>query len=477
MTGIELWSTTAANNNSAAPNGFPEGMPPSGVNDAARQVMAAVRTWYEAAEWINLGYTPTYIGATSFSVVGDKTTTFQVGRRVKALGTTPFTIYGTIATSAYTSLTTVTVTWDSGSLDSSLTTAWVGAASVTNPSIYTSAISGLSAAIAAAAPFIDSTAIIKGSADATKLIKIEADGLTTGTTRTLTAQDKDITIAGISDINLSQDFRLTLTTGVPVTTSDVTGATTLYCTPYRGTRIALYDGTKWNVRTSAEFSLALGTLAAARAHDIFCYDNAGTPTLEFLIWTSDTARATALTYQDGILVKSGDATRRYLGTFRPTSTTQAADSIANRYLWNYYNRVDKPMRAIDSTDSWTYSTSTIRQANANTANQLGFVIGVSEDIVGAEVIAAASNSSANVDMTVAIGLDATNALAAGCINAKPVATVANQQIIMSAAWKGFPGVGLHFLSWLEYAGGSTGTFYGDNGGATQQSGIHGMIKC
>lgn len=42
---------------------------------------------------------------------------------------------------------------------------------------------------AGAAPFIDSTAIMKGSVDATKLLAIEVDGLTTATTRTWTAQD------------------------------------------------------------------------------------------------------------------------------------------------------------------------------------------------------------------------------------------------------------------------------------------------
>ena len=52
------------------------------------------------------------------------------------------------------------------------------------------------AACAGTAPFIDSTAIIKGSADATKLLKIEVDGFTTATTRTLTPQNASYTIAG-----------------------------------------------------------------------------------------------------------------------------------------------------------------------------------------------------------------------------------------------------------------------------------------
>src|SRR5262249_36106242 len=40
------FSEVAANNNAASPNGAPEGMAPSGVNDTIREVMAAVkREW------------------------------------------------------------------------------------------------------------------------------------------------------------------------------------------------------------------------------------------------------------------------------------------------------------------------------------------------------------------------------------------------------------------------------------------------
>lgn len=43
-------------------------------------------------------------------------------------------------------------------------------------------------------PVVDTTSIVKGSADGTKLVRLEADGLTTGTTRTLTVQDVNGTI-------------------------------------------------------------------------------------------------------------------------------------------------------------------------------------------------------------------------------------------------------------------------------------------
>jgi hypothetical protein len=45
--GSSYWSPTDASNNSAAPNGAPEGMSPGGVNDVLRAHQGAIRRWYE----------------------------------------------------------------------------------------------------------------------------------------------------------------------------------------------------------------------------------------------------------------------------------------------------------------------------------------------------------------------------------------------------------------------------------------------
>ena len=85
-----------------------------------------------ASEWIT-GTTATYIDADNFSVVGDQTDIYETNRRVKAV-VTAGTIYGTISVSAYTTLTTVTVTWDSGGLDAGLSAVYYGIISATNTS-------------------------------------------------------------------------------------------------------------------------------------------------------------------------------------------------------------------------------------------------------------------------------------------------------------------------------------------------------
>ncbi|MFS2103677.1 tail fiber domain-containing protein [Ralstonia sp. Ralssp135] len=124
------WSTTPANNATAATAiNWAEGQPPSTVNDSARQMMADVAAWYVSPEWLNYGQSPTYVSATQFTVTGNQTAIYSAGRRVRAF-VTAGTIYGSVQTSAFTSVTTVTVTWDSGNLDSGLTEVDVG---VLNP--------------------------------------------------------------------------------------------------------------------------------------------------------------------------------------------------------------------------------------------------------------------------------------------------------------------------------------------------------
>jgi hypothetical protein len=268
------------------------------------------------------------------------------------------------------------------------------------------------------------------------------------------------------------DFRLTLTSGTPVTSADVTGATTIYCAPYKGNRIGLYDGTRWNLRNSAQFSLALGTLTSGLPYDVFCYDNAGTPTLEFTAWTNDTTRATALTYQDGILVKTGALTRRYLGTFYTTATTTTEDSLVKRFLWNYYHRVERPMRRLESTATWTYTTDTYRQANNSTANQLDYVCGVAEDGVEAFVQGNARNTNAAVNIQVAVGVDSTTT-ASGL---SPRTEIINNSAdyCVQTHYNGNPGVGRHYLVWLERSEAvGTTTWAGNN--SPLQSGITGKV--
>lgn len=310
-----------------------------------------------------------------------------------------------------------------------------------------------------------------------ELLTLYADN----TTNDISAQDgRDFIVSTYQPQMWIPGGRLTLTTGVPVTTTDVTGATTIYYTPYLHNGIGLYDGTSWKLYSFSELSLALGTLTADKNYDVFLYDNAGTLTLELTAWTNDTTRATALVLQDGVWCKTGALTRRYLGTIRTTSTTTTEDSGGGtttnvggkRFVWNAYNRVPRAMAVIDTTDSWSYTTATIRQARANAGNQVEYVCGLAQDRVRAKVVATAvqlSNTAAH--SKAGVGVDSTTAFS-GLVRGGFVGAASSVDAAPGGEYAGVPGLGYHRLVWCE-SGGNAGTcsWLGDNGGDGIQSGL------
>lgn len=276
--------------------------------------------------------------------------------------------------------------------------------------------------------------------------------------------------------NTIVDGRLTLTTAVPVTVADVTGAVSVFFAPYKGNRIALFDGTNWIIRTFTEITQALGTLTTDLPYDVFAYDNAGTVATEILAWTSKTARATALVLQDGVLSKTGALTRRYLGSFLTTATTTTEDSFAKRHLWNYYNRVARAMRVKDTTDSWTQGDATIRQAGGVATNQVEFVIGWPEVLVEGVVIGSASTNGANSVFMVGIGEDSTTAFETNGLVGPQSGFNAGTPMITMGQLRKYPAVGWHRWTWLEKGQiGVTTTWYGDNGANGTQSGLSGQL--
>lgn len=100
----------------------------SGVNDPANATTVD--------QWVLYGAAPTYISATSFSLAGDQTGTFQIGRRIKTSNTGGVR-YSSITNSVYGAVTTVTVTNDSGTLDSGLSAVSYGLISATSTSVPT----------------------------------------------------------------------------------------------------------------------------------------------------------------------------------------------------------------------------------------------------------------------------------------------------------------------------------------------------
>ncbi len=116
---VKDWSTTAGNNTAPGSINFQESQLPSTVNNSMRQVLADLRTDFEDGGWFNYGHTTVYASSTTFTVASTNVTAiYTVGRRIRAVGSSTGTIYGVISASAFSTNTTVTIVWDSGSLSS-----------------------------------------------------------------------------------------------------------------------------------------------------------------------------------------------------------------------------------------------------------------------------------------------------------------------------------------------------------------------
>ena len=251
--------------------------------------------------------------------------------------------------------------------------------------------------------------------------------------------------------------RLTLTSGVPVTTSDVTGAGTIYFTPYKGNRVALYDGTAWAIYTFSELSTTTPAGAGPVINDLFVYATGTAVALtKSANWTNTTTRADSLDTLNGIIVNGSDNTLRYLGTAAGTPSG-CQDSVTQRYLWNYYNRIPRTLvTAISVTGTWTYNTNSWRMVNGSSLNRFEFVVGYQEDDIDFEAIGAGSNNSANT-FAIGIGLDATDSNSAQFNLGGGSSAI----IPLHACYSSSLTIGYHFVQMIEWgASVGTTTFYG-----------------
>lgn len=333
------------------------------------------------------------------------------------------------------------------------------------------------------------------SADKLFMAQLQADLDQIQTDLTTLAADIAVLEAGLAPV--IPQGRLTLTSGTAITTSDVSGATTLYYTPAVGRFVPIYDGTSFvNTDIGGELSQATtdstkspAAVAVSSVYDVFAWNDSGTKrATRGPAWTSDTARGTGagtteLEQLNGIWVNkiaitNGPAAQRgtYLGTVRSNGSSQFTDSEAFRWVFNAYNAAPRTLKITDSTDTWTYSTASFRQANGSAANQVDVVIG----LTGREVFLHVHNEAANDTATfrnVGIGVGADQTTANDCI-LKPLAGASSAfGMPMHGIYRGYPAIGRHFYAWLELGGGTdTQTWFGDAGVPTQfQAGLSGEV--
>ena len=207
MAGIKDYSSTAGNNSSVGGVSIAEGMLPSNINNALRAVLADIREWYNDAEWVIYGdgdasFTIAYASATSFTVAGvDVTSIYHANRRVKIVGSSTGTVYGTISSSSFSTDTTVNVTLDSGAIQNESITVYLSILNATNSSIP--------AGIVGTTTLADgSVTTAKLGADAVTSAKIADDQIDSehyvdGSIDTAHIGDNQITTAKIADSQIT----------------------------------------------------------------------------------------------------------------------------------------------------------------------------------------------------------------------------------------------------------------------------------
>jgi hypothetical protein len=300
--------------------------------------------------------------------------------------------------------------------------------------------------------------------------------------------------------------RLTLQSNTPVMTSDVTGATTVYYTPYQGNLIPIYSGGGSGTWTEYQFSQLTLTISstyqtAGNIYDVFVFISGGVPVIAFgPQWYSTSSRGTNygsdIQQLDGIWVNTYGVPQgadfnngstlystgsvplywgaTYVGSvyitangetgvsLKPSAASGGTNNVMGVY--NAYNRVRTTAYSRDSTSSWNYSTASWRAADGSTSNRISFLDGLQQSPVTGNYSIMGATSGNGIGEYIAINLDGSTPDIAATMASSGSQPGANQYSVTETF---YPQMGLHYIQAVEYASGSgTASFYGVN--ASQQ---------
>lgn len=214
------------------------------------------------------------------------------------------------------------------------------------------------------------------------------------------------------------------------------------------------------------------------AADKFSLDGSvgnGTWTSGGTVYVIPTARTTGIGWIDGVWVQGADPTRLLLGSFMTTGTSgQTEDSAASRLLWNLYHQAPRRVFCYDSTNSWSYTTSSWRAANLSTTLGTGRVAALFGmagwcSLINKTLLA----SSSSVDVAGSIGFNSVSTNGGQYFGVR-LNSAAYSRDTGTSGFEGMLSAGYQYMQRIELGGSGT-TFYGDDGGSTVQSAMTGHV--
>jgi hypothetical protein len=267
--------------------------------------------------------------------------------------------------------------------------------------------------------------------------------------------------------------RIYLVSGSPYADGSSSGNGTLYFGPCSnlGQYLTQENGSgSLTTVAISEISLSL-TLTSGSAYDVYEYNNAGTQTLEVVVWSNTSTPPTRSTDAAGRLCKNGSTGHLLVGIIYATTTNKTADWTGQRHVNNVYNKTQKAINASDSTVTWTTTSTSFQSANGSTTDGAGRFSFMSDGInaISPATFCIVRNSTAGVACFWAIGLNSTTV---STVNAATTVPTANAYQSFSCAYSGILATGYNYVQLLQSVAAFTGTFYGAG-----YSGMYAMLLC
>ena len=205
------------------------------------------------------------------------------------------------------------------------------------------------------------------------------------------------------------------------------------------------------------------------------------------------AGTTELTRQNGVLVNAnaitnGPAAKKgtYVGTIHTNSSSQVdvilggsgvdGGESTSLGIWNNYNRVPITLMNYDSTNSWTYNSTTVRMKNAGATgngynNRIHQVIAWQRDSWNATNSVTMSNASTGGGAVTAVTVNSSSSYPTSGFTVGQQQGTSGHAITATSHYVGIPPLGYNYVAPIESTFTNTETFFGDSGGANHYSSI------